>query len=168
MSLLTTLKDANAGWSEILVERAEWSRKFAFTPEGLSRAFLVYGAAVAIALVLWMARFGFSVPQHALPLLVVFLSPLAVLTGLGALIGRFTAPAVNITRFVIPGLYILALMTVIEGAAIAAGISLLGAITAVTGFFMFKLARANGLAFGLSLAFGAVFFVLLVLVRLAL
>lgn len=167
MSVLTTLKDANRGWSEILAGRGEWHERFAFTPEGLTRAFSIYGGAVAIALLLWMLRYGSVLPQHLMALLIVFLSPLAFLVVLGTLIARFASPQINMTRIVIPGLYILALMAVIEGVTMALGASLLGAITAVTGFFLFKLARANGLAVWPSVAFGLVFFVLLVLVRLA-
>jgi|TARA_A100001391_G_scaffold151954_1_gene109741 hypothetical protein len=165
---LETLKQAGSGWSKILGSRPDWEAHFRLDAEGMNAGFLAFGAAVLAAIVLATLRFGFPPPlamalvviQHLLPLLALFIA-----TGL---LTRFTAFAGSSARFVVPGLYLLAVMKLVEGLATLLGVPLAGAILAVTGFLGFRLARANGLTLAPAVGYGLALFVLLAVLPIAL
>ncbi|WP_417583915.1 hypothetical protein [Pelagibacterium sp.] len=166
--MLEALKQAGAGWSKILGKRDDWKRHFRLDAEGINNGFIVFGGAVVAAMVLATLRFGFPPPfamvlvviQHLLSLLALFIA-----TGL---VMRFMGFSGESARFLVPGLYLMALMKLIEGVATVAGIPLAGAILAVTGILGFRLAQANGLSLPLAIGYGLALFVLLAVLPIAL
>lgn len=158
---LEALRQASAGWSKILGKRSGWDAHFQFDDSGANSGFLAFGAAVVIAMVLATLRFGFP-PPIAMALIVIqhllFLLALFIATGLVMRFADFSGPS---THFFVPGLYMLAVMKLIEGIATLAGVPLAGAILAVTGIFGFRLAQANGLPLPHAIGYGLALFVLL-------
>lgn len=165
---LETLKQAGAGWSKILGRRPDWQSHFRFDAEAMNGGFLAFGAAVLVAIVLATLRFGFPPPlamalvvvQHLLPLLALFIA-----TGLVARLSAFSGSTAS---FVVPGLYLLAAMKLVEGLATLLGVPLAGAILAVTGILGFRLAQANGLSLPTAIGYGLALFVLLAVLPIAL
>jgi hypothetical protein len=163
-----TLKQAGSGWSKILGKRPDWDSHFRFDAESMNGGFLAFGAAVLAAIVMATLRFGFPPPiamvlvviQHLLPLLALFIA-----TGL---VPRLTAFSGSTARFLVPGLYLLAMMKLVEGVATLAGLPLAGAILAVTGILGFRLAQANGLKLAPAIGYGLALFVLLAVLPIAL
>lgn len=161
MNLIESLSSASRGWSDILAGKPEWESHFDLTAEGLNRAFLVYGIAVLVAIALVLLRLGFPAPGAMLPVLISHLIPLVVIVGTASLLKRFAGMPAAMANLVIPGLYIVALMKIVEGLAIVIGVPLAGAITAITAFLAFKLGRANSLPLPHAIGYALVIFLLL-------
>ena len=159
--MMGALTSAGTGWSKILGGKPDWQDNFRFDAEGANAGFIAYGVAVLIAIVLASLRIGFPPPDVVLLLIAGHVMPLLTLVLVTAAAVRLAGAQGASARFLVPGLYLIALMKLIEGVAVLAGINLAGAILAVTAILAFRLARANGLALGWSIGYGIAFFVLL-------
>lgn len=166
--MLETLKEAGSGWSKILGRQPDWERHFRLDADGMNAGLAAFGGAVLIAIVLGTLRLGFPPPiamlliiiQHALSLFALMLATLVATR-----VTRFSGSS---AKFMVPGLYLMAAIKLIEGFATLIGLPLAGAILAVTGILGFRLAQANGLPLAPSIGYGLALFVLLAVLPIAL
>ena len=166
--MIETLKQAVSGWSKILGRQPDWERHFRLDAEGMNTGLVAFGGAVLIAIVLATLRLGFPPPfamllivvQHALALFALMIATLAVT--------RITSFSGSSAKLMGPGLYLIAIMKLIEGLAALIGLPLAGAILAITGILGFRLAQANGLSLAASIGYGLALFVLLAVLPIAL
>lgn len=158
---IEAITEAGAGWSKILGRKSDWDRHFRFDAEAMNLGFVVYGVGVLIAIVLATFRIGFPPPEAMLLIVIGHLLPLVALVLSTAIVTRFALYKDSSAKFIVPGLYILALMKIIEGLAILIGVPLAGAILAIIGILGFHLARANGLPIPAAIGYGLVLFTLL-------
>lgn len=159
--MIETLSQAGKGWSGILANKDGWEHNFQLDADGLNAALLTFGASVILAMVLATLRIGFPPPDITLLLLLGHVLALAALILVTTVTRRFAAPHLQGARFLVPGIYLLAAMKVIEGIAVVVGVPLAGAILAVSGILAFRLARANGLGYPISIGYGLGLFALL-------
>jgi hypothetical protein len=159
--LIDTIRRAGTGWSKILGKQPDWAEYFSFDADGMNQGFVAFGAAVLIAIVLATIRIGFPPPDIMLLLVAGHILPLLALVLLVALVKRIVTPNIAAARLIVPGLFMLALMKLIEGVAVLIGVPLAGAILAITAILGFRLAQANGLTLAISIGFGLALFVLL-------
>ncbi|WP_421953083.1 hypothetical protein [Pelagibacterium sp.] len=165
---METLKQVLPGWSKILGGRSGWDSHFRFDAEGMNGAFIAYGGAVLFTIVVLTLRLGF--PQPAVMMIVVLghLVPPVGLVLLTSALKRIAGVAIETAKFVVPGLYLLALLKVLEGLGILVGVPLAGAISTVGGILCYRLARVNEVGTVQAIAYGLAIFVLLAVVLLAL
>lgn len=159
--MIDTLKAAGTGWSKIFSGEADWASHFRLDAEGMNAGFTAYGLAVLVAIVLVSLRLGFPPPDVMLIVVATHLVPLLALILVTTLGRRLAGFPGAVAGFIVPGLYLIALMKVIEGVLVLAGLPLPGAIAALTGVLGFRLARANGLATAQAIGYGLVLFLLL-------
>ena len=152
--MIETLKQAVSGWSKILGRQPDWERHFRLDAEGMNTGLVAFGGAVLIAIVLATLRLGFP-PPFAL-----MIATLAVT--------RITSFSGSSAKLMVPGLYLIAIMKLIEGLAALIGLPLAGAILAITGILGFRLAQANGLSLAPAIGYGLALFVLLAVLPIAL
>lgn len=159
--MMATLKAASEGWSKIFQNKPGWETDFRLDAEGMNAGFTAYGAAVLIAIVLTSLRIGFPPPDVMLVLMIGHLIPLLTLVVVTAIVRRFVGFTGSTAGFIVPGLYLIALMKIVEGLTMMIGFPLTGAIAAVTAIMGYRLAKANGLAMPHAVGYGLAIFLLL-------
>lgn len=159
--MIETLKEAGAGWSKIFSRTAGWESHFRLDAEGMNAGFTAFAAAVLVAMVLISVRIGFPPPGVMAVLMAGHVIPLVTLVAVTAIARRVVGHPGGSAGFLVPGLYLIALMKVIEAIAILAGMPLAGAITALTALLGYRLARANGFAMAPAIGYALAIFVLL-------
>lgn len=159
--MIETLRQAGTGWSKILGKQPDWADYFRFDADGMNQGFRAFGGAVLIAIVLATFRIGFPPPDIMLLLVAGHILPLLALVIIVAVVKRLATVPIDTARLMVPGLFMLAIMKIVEGIAVLIGVPLAGAILAVTAILGFRLAQANGLALAMSIGFGLALFVLL-------
>lgn len=166
--MIAALSAAGHGWSKILAGKPGWEDDFSFDADGMNQGFIVFGISVLIAIALVSLRIGFPPPDVMALLVAGHLVPLLALIIATSALKRIAGLERSIARFLTPGLYLLALMKIIEGFAVLFGMPLAGAIFSITGILAFRLARANDLSMAAAVGYGVAVFVLLALLPIAL
>lgn len=159
MNVIGTISNGFKGLSSILGGRPEWRHAYGFDAQGFNVAFLLYVIAALTSMVALVARIGFPAPPTTITLVAGLALPVLALIFSASFARRVTGNKSPVTEFYVPGFFILALMGFIGAVTILAGFPLWGAVLAITGVLMFKLARAVGLEFAPALAFGLFNFV---------
>ncbi len=155
------LTQAGQGWSKILGRQSDWTSHFSLDAKGMNTGFMVYALSALIALVAAGFRFGLAAPAQTFGLVAWHVIPLLVLIIVTSIFKRLVTGGIETVNFIVPSLYLLALMKLVEAVSYLIGFSLLGAILAVTGILSFRLALANGLKWSWAAGYGLAIFALL-------
>lgn len=145
---------AGKGWTRILGSKPDWRAYFSFDARALNLAFVLYFSAALLSIASLILGVGMLAPQTMIAMVAGYVLPVLALIISAGGARRLLNLSNPVTEFYVPGIMLLALMGFIGALTILVGFPLWGAILAITGLFLFRLARACGLEFAPAVAFG--------------
>lgn len=156
---IEAIRQALTGWSRILGGHGDWRSYFAFDAKALNLGFILYLVAALLSLMALIIRVGMPAPQILMTLVAGLVLPVVALIFSVSILRRALALSAPVTEFYVPGLFILALLALVAALTILIGIPLWGAILAMKGILLFKLARAVGVPLWPAVGFGVFNFI---------
>lgn len=158
--MIDTVKAAGKGWSAIFAREPGWRSHFDCTETGLRAGFIVYGLAVLAAILLAGSRIGPINAAVGLTAIIQHLFPILALVVSTTVLRRVNGTQVDYLGLMVPGLYLIAFIKVLEGLTVLLGVGLFGALATFAAFFMFRLARLSGIETNPAIGYAIGFFVL--------
>lgn len=158
--MIANVQAAGKGWSAIFAQEPGWRSHFDCSEAGIRTGFIVYALAVVFAIALASLRIGPINATASLPAIIQHVAPILALVVATTVLRRVSQAPVDYLGLMVPGLYLIAFIKVIEGLTVLLGIGLFGALATLSAFFMFRLARLSGVETNPAIGFAIGFFVL--------